>query len=171
MKLDALGLNHSLLFSATCQTVRPRSSALSSGHFKIAPPHASSANPRWRAYQAASCLGSDVDLKNTPPIPVILAMGRTMPGAGLTDKLTSALRPRVPADGARSVRLDLELLIDGAVAVPDPQPRAVRGVAGQHVHAAVGGDVLEGEAARVRIGGDRPGLIGAAVAVLNLEQR
>src|SRR3954470_24988255 len=29
MKLDSLGLNHSLFFSATCQTVRPRSSALS----------------------------------------------------------------------------------------------------------------------------------------------
>src|SRR6185295_700757 len=74
MKLDSLGLNHWLFFSATVQTVRPRSSALSSGHFKIAPPHSSSCNPRCRAYQAASCVWSDLDLKKTPLIPVTLAM-------------------------------------------------------------------------------------------------
>src|SRR5215468_2918858 len=74
MKLEVLGLNHFDSRSATCQTVRPPSPALSSGHFRIAPPHSSSARPRLSLYHVASRLWSDVDLKNTPPIPVTRAM-------------------------------------------------------------------------------------------------
>src|SRR6516162_6416256 len=74
MKLDVLGLNHFDSRSATCQTVMPPSPALSSGHFRIAPPHSSSAKPRLSRYHVASRLWSDVDLKKTPPIPVTRAM-------------------------------------------------------------------------------------------------
>src|SRR5262245_58194759 len=76
MKLASLGLNHLVSLSATLQTVRPRSSALSSGHLRIAPPQPSSTRPRWRAYQAASSLWLVFDLKNTPPIPVTFGMAR-----------------------------------------------------------------------------------------------
>src|SRR5262245_8801363 len=103
MKLDSLGLNHSVFFSATCQTVRPRSSALSSGHLKIAPPHSSSARPRCCLYQAASCLWSDLDLKNTPPIPVTLAMGCTMPEAEMTGKRYSTFETMLRASDRPSV--------------------------------------------------------------------
>src|SRR5450432_3609986 len=74
MKLEVLGLNHFDSRSATCQTVRPPSPARSSGHFRIAPPQASSARPRLSLYQAARRLWSDVDLKKTPPIPVTRAI-------------------------------------------------------------------------------------------------
>ena len=42
LKLEGLGLNHSVFFSATCHTVRPWSSDLSSVHLRIAPPQGSS---------------------------------------------------------------------------------------------------------------------------------
>src|SRR5262245_38652211 len=74
MKLEGLGENHSLSFLATCQTVSPLSSARSSGHLRIAPPHDSSFMPRFSSYHAASAFSSFVDLKNTPPIPVTRAM-------------------------------------------------------------------------------------------------
>src|SRR5689334_25170875 len=74
MKLDVLGLNHFDSRSATCQTVRPPSFTGSSCHLRIAPPHSSSAIPRLSRYHAASRLWSDVDLKNTPPIPVTRAI-------------------------------------------------------------------------------------------------
>src|SRR5687767_1215051 len=74
MKLEVLGLNHWLFFSATCQTVRPPSLALSSGHLRIPPPQDSNWIPRFLPYHSASFLWSPVDLKNTPPIPVTLAM-------------------------------------------------------------------------------------------------
>src|SRR5262245_41712424 len=75
MKLDVLGLNHFDSRSATCQTVAPPSFAGSWGHRRIAPPHSSSARPRLSRYHVASRLWSDVDLKNTPPIPVTRAIG------------------------------------------------------------------------------------------------
>src|SRR5438128_11507712 len=74
MKADVLGLNHLLSFPATCHTVSPRSSALSSGHLRIAPPKSSSDMPRFFWYQAASAAWSPLLLKKTPPIPVILAI-------------------------------------------------------------------------------------------------
>src|SRR3954466_1539660 len=74
MKLEVLGLNHFDSRSATCQTVRPRSSALSSGHSSFAPPQGSSTMPRLSRYHAANRLWSDVDLKKTPPIPVTRAI-------------------------------------------------------------------------------------------------
>src|SRR5689334_8844720 len=74
MKLDVLGLNHFDSRSATCQTVWPPSAARSADHFRIAPPHSSSARPRLSRYHAASRLWSDVDLKKTPPIPVTRAI-------------------------------------------------------------------------------------------------
>src|SRR3954471_10098190 len=77
MKADSLGLNQSLSRSATCQTVTPRSPALSSGQRKIAPPNSSSVTPRWSRYQAARAVRSVLDLKKTPPIPVTLAMLRS----------------------------------------------------------------------------------------------
>src|SRR4051812_12758304 len=72
MKEDLLGLNHLLSFAATCHTVRPRSSALSSGHLRIAPPKSSSGMPKCFRYHAASAALSPVLLKNTPPTPVTL---------------------------------------------------------------------------------------------------
>src|SRR6188508_3341891 len=74
MKEDLLGLNHWLSFSATCHTVRPRSSAVSSGHLRMAPPKASSDMPRCFRYHAASAALSPLLLKKTPPTPVILAI-------------------------------------------------------------------------------------------------
>src|SRR5678816_3537372 len=74
MKEDVLGLNHSLSFPATCHTVRPRSSAVSSGHLRIAPPKGSSGMPRCFRYHAASAALSPALLKNTPPTPVIFAI-------------------------------------------------------------------------------------------------
>src|SRR5215212_2569823 len=74
MNDDVLGLNHLLSFPATCHTVRPRSSALSSGHLRMAPPKSSSGMPRCFRYHAASAAWSPVLLKNTPPIPVTFAI-------------------------------------------------------------------------------------------------
>src|SRR5262245_53443677 len=74
MKEDLLGLNHWLSFPATCHTVRPRSSALSSGHLRIAPPQSSSVRPRCFRYHAASAAPSPLLLRKTPPIPVIFAI-------------------------------------------------------------------------------------------------
>src|SRR6478752_4090868 len=74
MKEDSLGLNHLLSFSAMCHTVRPRSSALSSGHLRIAPPKSSSAMPKCFRYHAASAALSPLVLKKTPPIPVTFAI-------------------------------------------------------------------------------------------------
>src|SRR5439155_25074998 len=67
-------LFRSLSFSATCHTVRPRSSALSSGHLRIAPPKSSSDMPKCFRYHAASAALSPVLLKKTPPTPVIFAI-------------------------------------------------------------------------------------------------
>src|SRR6185503_10091268 len=74
MKEDLLGLNHWLSLSATCHTVRPRSSALSSGHRRMAPPKSSSGMPKCFRYHAASAALSPLLLKKTPPIPVIFAI-------------------------------------------------------------------------------------------------
>src|SRR5437764_14853455 len=74
MKEDVLGLNHLLSFAATCHTVRPRSSALSSGHLRTAPPKSSSGMPKCLRYHAASAALSRLLLKNTPPIPVTFAI-------------------------------------------------------------------------------------------------
>src|SRR6185436_20129563 len=74
MKEDLLGLNHWLSFPATCHTVRPLSSALSSGHRRIAPPKSSSGRPKCFRYHAASAALSPLLLKNTPPTPVTLAI-------------------------------------------------------------------------------------------------
>src|SRR6185295_430374 len=74
MKEESLGLNHWLSFSATCHTVRPRSSALSSGHFRIAPPKSSRGMPRCFRYHAVSAALSPLLFKKTPPIPVIFAI-------------------------------------------------------------------------------------------------
>src|ERR1700712_3691478 len=87
MKVEVLGLNHSPSFSATCHTVTPRSSALSSGHFRIAPPHSSSGSPRCFAYQAASSLWLPFDLMNTPPMPVTFAMPPPLSRPGLRSDL------------------------------------------------------------------------------------
>src|SRR5882724_2298633 len=74
MKEELLGLNHWLSFSATCHTVRPRSSALSSGHLRIAPPKSSSSMPKCFRYHAASAALSPLLLRKTPPTPVIFAI-------------------------------------------------------------------------------------------------
>src|SRR4026208_1142023 len=74
MKGESLGLNHWLSFSATVHTVSPLSSALSSGHLRIAPPQLSSDMPKCFLYQAPSAALSFLLLKKTPPIPVILAI-------------------------------------------------------------------------------------------------
>src|SRR5512140_2577442 len=74
MNDDVLGLNHLLSFAATLHTVRPPSSALSSGHLRMAPPKSSSVMPRFFRYQSASAALSPELLKNTPPIPVIFAI-------------------------------------------------------------------------------------------------
>src|SRR5450631_1546877 len=74
MKEDLLGPNHWLSLSARCQTVRPRSSALSSGHLRTAPPKSSSCMPKCFRYHAASAALSPLLLKKTPPIPVTFAI-------------------------------------------------------------------------------------------------
>src|SRR4051794_1394726 len=74
MNEDLLGLNHLLSFPATCQTVTPRSSAVSSGHRRTAPPKSASGIPKCVRYHAASAALSPVLLKNTPPTPVIFAI-------------------------------------------------------------------------------------------------
>src|SRR5687768_11727275 len=74
MNEELLGLNHLLSFPATCHTVRPLSSALSSGHLSIAPPKSSSGIPRCFRYHAANAPLSPLLLKKTPPIPVTLAI-------------------------------------------------------------------------------------------------
>src|SRR3954447_12458508 len=102
MKPDSLGLNQSLSRSATCQTVTPRSPALSSGQRKIAPPHSSSVTPRWSRYQAARAVRSVLDLKKTPPIPVTLAMLRSpiaeRPIVAAPELTRSAAPPRFQND-------------------------------------------------------------------------
>src|SRR5687768_2314139 len=97
MKDDVLGLNHLLSFPATCHTVSPRSSALSSGHLRMAPPNSSSGIPRCFWYQAASAALSPVLLKNTPPTPVTFAIVSLLAGG-----VTAVARPGA---GARRVRL------------------------------------------------------------------
>src|SRR6266566_8307957 len=79
MKDESLGLNHWLSLSATCHTVRPRSSALSSGHLRIAPPKSSSVIPKCFRYHAASAALSPLLLKKTPPTPVIFAIVALLP--------------------------------------------------------------------------------------------
>src|SRR5262245_16858991 len=74
MKDDWLGLNHLLSCAATVHTVRPASSARSSGHLRMAPPQSSSDRPRCCRYQSANALPSPLLLKNTPPMPVTLAI-------------------------------------------------------------------------------------------------
>src|SRR4051812_39350024 len=73
MNEEVLGANHWLSRPARLHTVSPLSSAVSSGHFRIAPPHSSSESPRCFWYQSARALGSSA-LKNTPPMPVMRAM-------------------------------------------------------------------------------------------------
>jgi hypothetical protein len=74
MKAEVLGLNHLLSFFATDQTVSPPSSAVSSVHFRMAPPNGSSVIPRCSWYHAFRAAWSPVLLKNTPPIPVTFAI-------------------------------------------------------------------------------------------------
>src|ERR1700683_1256494 len=74
MKLDSLGLNHFVLGSATCHAVTPLSSALSSVHSRPQPPQSSSLMPRCFLYHSRRARSSVFALKNTPPIPVILAI-------------------------------------------------------------------------------------------------
>src|SRR5215216_3597253 len=74
MKEELLGLNHLVSFAATCHTVRPRSSAASSGHLRIAPPKSSSGMPRCFRYHAANAALSPLLLKKTPPTPVTFAI-------------------------------------------------------------------------------------------------
>src|SRR3954464_3084566 len=74
MNDDSLGLNHLLSFPARCQTVTPRSSALSSGHLSTAPPQSASGMPRCCWYHEANAALSPLLLRNTPPIPVIFAI-------------------------------------------------------------------------------------------------
>src|ERR1700688_2253319 len=73
MNSELLGLNHLLSLSAICHAVTPLSSALSSDHLRAAPPKSSSRIPKCSLYQCARALLSCLDLKNTPPIPVIFA--------------------------------------------------------------------------------------------------
>src|SRR5687767_11907921 len=77
MNDDVLGLNHLLSFAATCHTVSPLSSAVSSGHLRMAPPKSSSGMPRCFRYHSASAARSPVLLKNTPPTPVTFAIVRS----------------------------------------------------------------------------------------------
>src|SRR5437762_1773201 len=79
MKEASLGLNHLLSFFATCHTVRPRSSALSSGHLRIAPPKSSSDMPKCFRYHAVSAALSPLLLKKTPPTPVTFAIVVLLP--------------------------------------------------------------------------------------------
>src|SRR5688500_15046274 len=74
MKDEVLGLNHLLSLPATLHTVRPRSSAVSFGHLRMAPPQSSSGMPRCVQYHAASAALSPVLLMNTPPSPVTFAI-------------------------------------------------------------------------------------------------
>src|SRR4051812_40595853 len=75
MKLDSLGANHVVSAAAAFHTVAPPSVCASPDHLRIAPPHGSTTSPRCFAYQAVRALGSFA-LKNTPPMPVIRAIGR-----------------------------------------------------------------------------------------------
>src|ERR1700752_4015012 len=79
MKEELLGLNHLLSFAATCHTVRPLSSALSSGHLRMAPPQSSSGRPRCFRYHAISAAVSPLVLRNTPPTPVTFAIVALLP--------------------------------------------------------------------------------------------
>src|SRR5581483_11750487 len=69
-----LGANHLLSGAAMLQAVTPPSSALSSGHLSAAPPQSASCRPSTSRYQAERRAPSPVDLKKTPPMPVIRAM-------------------------------------------------------------------------------------------------
>src|SRR5215510_8653646 len=104
MKEDVLGLNHRLSFSATCQTVRPRSSARSSGHRRIAPPKSSSAMPRCFRYHAASAAPSPLLLKKTPPTPVILAIVALL-------HVWSSNESRMPRGAAAATGRQLQALV------------------------------------------------------------
>src|ERR1700735_406201 len=73
MNSELLGLTHLLSLSAMTHAVTPLSSALSSDHSRAAPPQSSSFIPKCSLYQFVRALLSFLDLKNTPPIPVILA--------------------------------------------------------------------------------------------------
>src|SRR5688572_21421846 len=86
MKEDSLGLNHLLSFFATVHTVSPLSSAVSSGHLRIAPPQSLSGMPRCFEYHAASAALSPVLLMNTPPIPVTFAIAQTDSSVPLRQK-------------------------------------------------------------------------------------
>src|SRR5688572_28324296 len=101
MNDDVLGLNHLLSFPATCHTVRPPSSALSSGHLRMAPPKSSSGMPRCFRYHAASAALSPVLLKNTPPTPVILAMSPFLLAIGGGRSGASCHAPREPPEHER----------------------------------------------------------------------
>src|SRR5690606_1767812 len=138
MKVESLGLNHWLSLSATCHTVSPSSSALSSGHLSTAPPNPSSGMPRCSWYQAASALLSSFDFRNTPPIPVTLAIvvscclalaAGSGVGAGPDGKFVAARFGEVetPAAREREYRLD-----DLPARFHDPGERAFEILAVEH---------------------------------------
>src|SRR3989442_11403549 len=108
MKEDLLGLNHWLSFSATCHTVRPRSSALSSGHLRIAPPKSSRDMPKCFRYHAASAALSPLLLKKTPPTPVTFAITRLLcvSTTGGETGVELRRRPRSPGFGGRDPKRD-----------------------------------------------------------------
>src|SRR6187431_2349948 len=81
MNDDWLGLNHWLSLPAVHHTVRPRSSALSSGHRRIAPPKSSSGMFRCFRYHAAKAAPSPLLLKKTPPTPVTFAIALLLPSS------------------------------------------------------------------------------------------
>src|SRR5688572_3025323 len=83
-------------------TVRPRSSALSSGHLRMAPPKSSSDKPKCFRYHAASAALSPLLLKKTPPTPVILAIVALLPvwSSSVGKQRGSLQRP--PRDSGRS---------------------------------------------------------------------
>src|SRR5688500_5336406 len=104
MKDELLGLNHLVSFAATCHTVSPRSSAVSSGHLSTAPPQSSSGMPRCSRYHAASAALSPVLLKNTPPIPVTFAIVPLLVSGRLALKLGPRARQKVIRRRGRRAR-------------------------------------------------------------------
>src|SRR5450631_266236 len=104
MKEDLLGPNHWLSLSARCQTVRPRSSALSSGHLRTAPPKSSSCMPKCFRYHAASEALSPLHLKKTPPIPVTFAIVALLPTLlAIFSAHTASAPPPSPSRNRRAV--------------------------------------------------------------------
>src|SRR5688572_18219102 len=79
MKAESLGLNHWLSLSASAHTVRPLSSALSSGQRRTAPPKSDSSMLRCRWYHAANAVASPLHFRKTPPIPVTFAITASAP--------------------------------------------------------------------------------------------